>query len=714
MDETTDNSVNGPVNGLIVQAGRIDNLQVVANEPSRPATVPRHIQPPPAVFVNRMPVHRAMSREHRECQDAGRATTLALHGPPGIGVAAAVRKWYWDNKERFPDGGIRIPLGDRRQGTSLALLAGFNLALVDLDVPYAELPTSLAAAEARFHTVTDGKRLLLWLDGVSQIGQVQPFLLSSPGSVVIVTSRRPLVGLHSMGFRSWSVDPLDTAFSQRLLRAHLRWEDGSLDGARESAVVTNCAGFPLLIGQIAESLSNAKPRRAQRLLSKFCEQGTRGLPRDAQQIVNERFDLAYQEMSEPQRRTYRLMALHPGAEFSLAAAAALLGMADGEAADELDELSQAGLLTEVRAERYRFHEAVRTHAVGRAVKDEDPASTLAAIERVVTWYLRDTVGYDRVLSERWRVGPLFAVIPANRQGADPRQNAFTCLETERPNLVEAVALAERHGLDDLCWQLCEALWGLLHQHRHYDAWIDTHQLGLGAALRTGNDLAVLRLSSQLGSAQLAVGELTLAADSFAESLAAARRLGDEDWIQRARGIQSALEWLGKVEARRGNTAAAVDYWNQSWDAVSAAHQDDQQRMYALLQLHRGRLFLAQQRFAAAQEELVEAGKFFGGTKERDNTERDNKAKVAWARSQAQRGLGQLAAAIEAAGEALRHFDADGSLGSQADVLLLLADLHAEQSDTEAEQGCLRQALAIFVRLGSPKAAEIAARLSDSD
>jgi hypothetical protein len=39
-----------------------------------------------------------------------------LHGPAGVGVRSLVHQWYSQQGERFPDGALRVPLGDAVAG----------------------------------------------------------------------------------------------------------------------------------------------------------------------------------------------------------------------------------------------------------------------------------------------------------------------------------------------------------------------------------------------------------------------------------------------------------------------------------------------------------------------------------------------------------------------------------------------------------------------
>lgn len=707
MDETTANSLTGSVTGPVVQAGKIGTVQIINGDQGSPVGIPQQLLLPPVVYVNRTVIHAEMSAKLAECHAAGRPALLALHGPAGTGVTTAVQKWYWDNKGIFPDGAIRISLGESLgESHGVAALDALNSALADIGVPRSELPASLAKAADRFRTLTAEKRFLLLLEDVSRADQVRPFVLNSPASAVVVTSKQRVDSLGVLDFRLWRIDPLDDSFSQELLRGVLTWEGGSLDDQTEAALLKPCHGLPLVIKLVAAQLTGASGRQAERRLRKICELGVRGLSGEAQQEVAAIFDLAYEEMTPVRRRVYRQLALLPSTEFSAEVVAALLDLDQDQTEDELDELVAARLLAELPADRFGLHETMRWHAEQRLAADEDESSQSAATKRMLVWYLRTAISYDKALSNRWRVGPLYDVVPEYSEGDSPRQirdDALDWLETERVALVGAVALAERRGFDDLCWQLCEALWGLFHVHKHYDAWIDTHRLALGAALRADNDLAVMRTSSQLGSAYLATGEFGPAIDCFTQSLAAAHRIGHPE------GEQSALEWLGKVEARRRNAEPALDYWNQSWTIAESVPEPQRSRMFALIELHRGRLFESTGRFAEAEDRLNRAEEYFRGT-----NESDNQAKVKLALGKAHRGLGAVREAVDDLTGALRLFEADGSLGSTVEVLLLLADIETQRDDTAAEQRYLRQALPVLVRLGDSRAEAVRARLPDQD
>ena len=705
MDETAgkslSNSLSGSVTGGPVIQAR--DIQIVALESGPVVPIPQQLRPPPDVFVNRLEIQDEMTAELARRHAAGRPALFSLYGPAGVGVGTAVQKWYWDNRKTFRDGVIRIPLGDMHGDPSATPLDAINDALVVLGVPPSELPSSPDRAADRMRTLTADRAVLLVIQNAIRADQVRPLVLNSPASAVVVTSRQPIDSLRAMDFRLWGIAPLDGSFSRELLRGVLRWNAGPLDDATEAALLKPCGGLPLVIRHVAAELTGTPSRRIERRLRKICELGVLGLRGETREEIAAIFDLAYDEMNPLRQRVYRHLALLPGDEFGAPVVAALLDLDRDEVEDELDGLLAAGLLTELPNDRFGLHETLRWHAEQRLLAEESATDRKSAILRMLTWYLRTAVGYDKALSNRWRVGSLYKVVPEYGEGRDPKEAraaALAWLETEQSALVRAVALADQEDFHDLCWQLCEALWGVFHTHRHYEAWIETHRIAIVAATTARNDLAVMRISSQLGSAYLDTGEFPSATECFTQSLAAARRIDHRE------GEQSALEWLGKVEARQRHVEPALDYWAQSWAVADSVPEPQRSRMFALIELHRGRLFESVGRFAAATEPLHRAGEYFGGTHETDN-----QAKVRLAVGKVLRGQGRIPDAVAELSEALRLFHEDGSTGGQVDVLLLLADLAREQSDADAEKRHLGAVLPLLVGLGDSRADAVRVRLA---
>ncbi len=655
--------------------------------------VPRQLPVAPAAFVNRDAVRAAIGEECRRAHADGRPAFVALYGAGGVGVKSAVWKWYWEDPGRFPDGALAVELGDAEHGDPAALSEALGSALVALGVPPGELPVSVADRHKCLLTKTFGKRLLIVLVDVANPAQVKPFLLNSPGAVVVAVCRTPLRELARLGFRQVPVPPLDTAFGVELFERVLGPGWCSVDGADPVAVVRACGGYPLAITTTAAQIAMTPEWDVPGLLRQLAERGMSALDDDAQQYVRESFDRTYEWLSAGVARTYRLLlGVHPGTEFGAATAAALLGMPDDQIQADLAVLAKAQLVTRIAADRYAIHDLVRWHARDCLLREEPVEVIRSAARSVIEWYLDTAVRFDKALSSRPRVGPRYEVLDAHAcaTAEATRTEALSWLEHQRTNLVEAVLLAERQELDDLAWQLCEALWGVFHLHGHYEDWIITHRAGLASAAHSGDRRAEMRMSSQLGAGLLATGDLAEAEISFAGSLVAAREVAD------ALGEQSAVEWLGKVAARRGDLELALSYLDHSRRVAECSVDTGAlPRTLAILALQRGRFLAGAGRLPQALDELTHAGDYFDTT-----TETDNQAKVALETGRVLDAMGRASDAVPLVQRARAGFRADGSLRGEAATLEVLISLGVDKAENT------RRLAEIYTILGDARGHEL--------
>lgn len=111
--------------------------------------------------------------------------------------------------------------------------------------------------------------------------------------------------------------------------------------------------------------------------------------------------------------------------------------------------SSTALLEAMAPGRYRFHDLVRLFARERAEDEEPDEARLDAVTAAVDWFL------ERVLEAAALLGPAHSASGARVFTDLPA--ALDWLETERENLVRAVALADAHDLIAPCWQLADAL-----------------------------------------------------------------------------------------------------------------------------------------------------------------------------------------------------------------------------------------------------------------
>ncbi|GAA2783931.1 tetratricopeptide repeat protein [Crossiella cryophila] len=662
----TQNSISGDVLGNAVLARDIESLTI--NTVPR-AEIPRHLPAPDPRYTNQDHLLTALEREFQAALAEVRLARIAVNGRIGSGRRSVVTKAGLDHEALFPDGTLYISLSRAERDDRLGPAATLREALAALGVPRAEIPAGLAEQAARLRTLMASRQLLIVLTDVRDRTEIEPFLANSPGSALVVIADERQRWLEREAFIPLEVAGMTEPHDAELLR---KLTGDRFDQAEPKLVATalaRCHGSPQLI-KILAGLFHQDPRRTERDLREFVELGLDALEVEDQELVVKGLRLVCGRLEPDAALLFRLFGLHPAPVAGIADLPDLAGLSERAARRALDQLVRANLVTE-DGEQIRLDRPVWWHAraeVKAALPEPERRST---VERILTQALRSTVDKDARLSRRPRINPLYLpYLSMDLADRVRRAGLLAQLEQQREMLRLAVFQAEEYLLHDLTWQLCEAMWGLLHVHGHYEDWLATHRAGLVAARRAENPAAIMRMLSQLGSAHFAVREYTLATAEFQEALEIAGTLGGEAGLIQ---VQSSHEWLGKIRARLGDAEGALACYEQSWTAAFEAPAAERPRMLALLRLQRARLFVAQRRFEDAVRELAEpeiAG-FFDTA-----GESDNRAKVLQVNGEALAGLADPGA-VEVLREALTIFTADGSLRSMLTVLRLLADLTGE-------------------------------------
>jgi DNA-binding SARP family transcriptional activator len=186
-----------------------------------------------------------------------------------------------------------------------------------------------------------GQRVLLVLENVENARQVRDLMPNTPGSVVLVTSRRRLTGLDRD--LAITLEPLEDSDAVRITDCEqaLRWS----------------AGHPEALRRYAELLDGRQPWTAARLANRLNDQATRQRTLAG---LHERIDVTYHSLPAPVRRLYRLLGVTP--QFDVRRAARLLGTDQQEVEPMIDELLDQHLVSEPTPGRFSLHPVVRDHA----------------------------------------------------------------------------------------------------------------------------------------------------------------------------------------------------------------------------------------------------------------------------------------------------------------------------------------------------------------
>jgi tetratricopeptide (TPR) repeat protein len=423
-----------------------------------------------------------------------------------------------------------------------------------LGVPAETIPTELDDAAAMYRSMLAGKRVLVLLDNARSADQVRPLLPASPGCLFLVTSRDQLDQLDQLGGGRVNLDVLAADEARDLLVRVLGQDRISAEPDAADELARLCAYLPLALRIAAANLADGEAiagyvdrlAAGNRLASLEVEG-------DRQAAVRAAFDLSYAALPEPDRRMFRLFGLVPGLEFTAASAAALAGLTEPDAAAVLTRLASVHLVEPVGG-RFGFHDLLRLYAAENLARDAQRVRD-AAVHRLYRHYL------DRVNAAARLLHPEKLQLPtAVSHGFEwsDSNHAEDWLDTERANLLAAVAHAVASGVPAMAWSLLSALRSYFLSRRHLTDWLACSVAALRAATAAGDPMgeAVARLSR--GDAYWRSSRPRAAFDEYEQAVLAARRAGWAECEATALTNMGALQWqAGRLGLAADRVAEAL-------------------------------------------------------------------------------------------------------------------------------------------------------------
>lgn len=485
------------------------------------------------------------------------ATIEAIDGMAGVGKTALAIHAAHRLADRYPDGRLYLRLrAHDRTRPPLDPAEGLEALLRMIGEDPRRIPATTDERAALWRARLADRRVLIVLDDAAGADQVRPFLPGAPGCLVLVTSRRRLTGLG--GVRSLSLDVL-TPREAALLFRHVVGDDRPLDAHGVDEVVRLCDHLPLAITIMANRLRHRPARGVGDLAAKLARTRDRLAEMHAgDNDVIAAFELSYRELPADRRRTFRRLGLHIGADFTVEAAAALIGCDPAEAEEALEELIDYHLIEEPESGRARFHDLLRDYARRRMTADESADEPRRAIGRLLDFYLHSAEAAGRSLYPHRRQAGRPAADPPTITApvAEPRQ-AATWLRDERTNLLACVDYAAQHGYPGHAVRLPQTLATDLERSARWQDAARIHEIAREVCAGIGDRQGEARADLELSLVRSRTGHYHDAFEHAGKALTTFQAMGDR------LGEADACDGLARACWLSGRNRTALTYADQA-------------------------------------------------------------------------------------------------------------------------------------------------------
>ncbi|WP_203913295.1 AfsR/SARP family transcriptional regulator [Rhizocola hellebori] len=445
---------------------------------------------------------------------------LLIAGNAGVGKTALATHWAHRIAPSYPDGQLYLNLRGFDPGSNpiepLDALARFLRALGADD---AEIPREVDEAAALFRSLLAGRRMLVLLDNAHSAEQVRPLLPGARSCLVAVTSRRALHGLIAHeGAHLLELGVLCADDAKELLSTVLHDGSFAVDVEATDELSRRCGYLPLALRLAAAHLTCHRHLPIARYTSELAgDDPLAALDRSAGETatVSAAFGVSYRELSPAAQRMLRLATLAPGADFSLATAAALTGQTFVQAGQSIGELRAMHLINEDQPQRYSMHDLLRSYCSARAMDEDSAQARSDATRRMIDFY-GETVhhAYPLLQPVRAKIAMELAHPPLETLEFSDRAAAIDWYDKERESLLGAIELAFANGWFASAWQLNCTLFPFFLLRRHWPEWLRALQIALAAAEQAQDLNARLITHNIFGIACRQMGENASARHHF--------------------------------------------------------------------------------------------------------------------------------------------------------------------------------------------------------
>ncbi|SNY69799.1 AfsR/SARP family transcriptional regulator [Paractinoplanes atraurantiacus] len=516
-----------------------------------PAPLVRPAQLPPdlSLFVGRSAELAVLGDLVAGMRDDARTGPLvvAIDGMGGVGKSTLAARFARSVAGEFTDGQLYLDLHGEQGDALLSLLYA-------LGVPASNVPDTFDAQVGTYRSLTAGKRILVLLDNVVDPARVRPLLPNSAESLVLITSRRPLLGLAAFeGAHLMHLDVPDPASARELLLRRLSATPNRTaaepDAGIVDEIIESCGRLPLAVAILAARLT-ARPSlslasvaaglRGARRLESFPGGLAGHDPRAA-------FAWSYRQLSDGARRLFRLLGVALGPGVTAAAAASLSGLDPDRTRAELDELCEAALVTEHEDGRFTSHVLVKAYAE-ELLRDVDPAGERrAAISRLLQYYVHSSFNAQVVLQpHRLPIEPDPALPGVAPERPGSYEEAIAWFAGQREVLKEAVRVAADLGYGIAPWQLAITMQQYLQWTGRFQEWEEVMRWALDAARAGGDEIGEAHALRSLAGARWSLGGNEEALELL---LSALEIFENRDMVLEQALVHTNLHWVDEALGR---------------------------------------------------------------------------------------------------------------------------------------------------------------------
>jgi DNA-binding SARP family transcriptional activator/tetratricopeptide (TPR) repeat protein len=487
----------------------------------------------------------------------GKSTAVfAIDGMPGVGKSALAIHAAHRLRSHCPDGILQInlrthhphqPPVDPREALTRLLEA--------ISTPAGELGRagSVDALAALWRRRNNGRRLLILLDDVLDAEQISSLLPATPGSIVLLTSRRRISGLA--GARQHTIRPLadDAA---RILLTQITGRDFSAHHDQLARFTRCCGGLPLAVAVAAAHLRARPAWELNDIVERLTTTVVSAADDSLTTPIRAAFAMSYRALTPDHRMLLRRLAAHPGDDIGWHAAAILASAPLSETDLALDVLVEHHLIEETLRHRYRLHDLLRAYALNQVKVELDTAASDDAVGCMLEFYTASAARAESLIRPyRRALGEPLASSAGDQLALDSPTTAQAWMDDESANLMAAVAYARERGWSRHASHLPYILAQHLDRRGHWSKAVemlrDALQVVDAQQGEARNGTVSAQLMTDLAAAHVRTGDLDAALSAAQTAFDAWSACGDE------RGQADVLIELGRIHwhARRSTTAA---------------------------------------------------------------------------------------------------------------------------------------------------------------